>query len=61
MVGDSVSDIRYAKQAGVQSVAVLGGWHSQAKLAKEGPDFMVNTVQELADLIDSEYTTPDSP
>ena len=57
MVGDSVSDIRYAKQAGVQSVAVTWGWHSREKLAKEEPDFIVNGVQELADLIDSKYST----
>lgn len=55
MVGDSVSDIRYAKQAGVQSVAVTWGWHSPAKLEKENPDYIVNSVQELAGLIDTQY------
>lgn len=55
MVGDSISDIRYAKQAGVQSVAATWGWHSHAKLAKEEPDYIVNNVQELSGLIDLKY------
>ena len=55
MVGDSISDIRYAKQAGVQSVAATWGWHSHAKLAGEEPDYIVNNVQELTGLIDSNY------
>ena len=55
MVGDSISDIRYAKQAGVQSVAATWGWHSQTKLAGEDPDYIVNNVGELSGLIDSEY------
>jgi len=56
MIGDSISDIRQAKLAGVQSVAATWGWHSRKKLAKEEPDFIMNSVQELADLIDSENT-----
>jgi len=59
MIGDSVSDIRYAKQAGVQSIAVTWGWHSYDKLIGEEPDFIVRSVQELAVLIDSEYSISD--
>ena len=55
MIGDSVSDIRYAKRAGVQSIAVTWGWQSRHRLVQEDPDFIVNRVQELASLIDSEY------
>jgi len=55
MVGDSVSDIRYAKRAGVQSIAVTWGWQSRDKLIKEHPDYIVNSVRELAVLIDSQY------
>ena len=54
---DSVSDIRYAKSAGVQSIAATWDWQSQDKLVKEEPDFIVHSVQELAAIIDSEYTT----
>jgi HAD superfamily hydrolase (TIGR01549 family) len=53
MVGDSVSDIRYAKRAGAQSIAVTWGWQSREKLANENPDFIVNSVAELAGLIDT--------
>jgi phosphoglycolate phosphatase len=56
MIGDSASDIRYAKQAGVQSIAVTWGFQSQDKLRGEKPDFIVRSVQELASLIDSEYS-----
>ena len=56
MIGDSASDIRYAKQAGVQSIAVTWGWQSHDKLMREKPDFIVRSVQELASLIDSEYS-----
>jgi len=55
MIGDSVSDIRYAKRAGVQSIAVTWGWQSPDKLIKEHPNFIVNSVRELSVLIDSQY------
>jgi len=54
MIGDSVSDIRYAKRAGVQTIAATWGWQSRDRLIKENPDFIVNSVQELAVLLDSE-------
>jgi phosphoglycolate phosphatase len=54
MIGDSVGDIRYAKRADVQSIAVTWGWQRRDKLAKENPDFIVNSVHELSILLDSE-------
>lgn len=51
MIGDSVSDIRYAKQAGVQSVAVTWGWQSRDTLTREQPDFIVESVSELKTLL----------
>lgn len=53
MVGDSASDIRYARQAGVQSIAATWGWQSQGKLDEENPDFWVTSVRELSALIHS--------
>lgn len=47
MIGDSVSDIRCAKLAGVQSIAATWGWQLRDHLAKENPDFIVNSVREL--------------
>ena len=54
MIGDSVSDIRYAKRAGVRSIAATWGWQSRDRLIREKPDFIVNSVQELSILLDSE-------
>jgi len=41
MIGDSVSDIRYAKRARVQSIAVTWGWQSRDRIVKEDPDFIL--------------------
>jgi HAD superfamily hydrolase (TIGR01549 family) len=54
MIGDSASDIRYAKRAGVQSIAATWGWQQRDRLVKENPDFIVNSVHELAILLDTE-------
>ena len=53
MIGDSVSDIRAAKQAEVQSVAVGWGHQSLAKLIKEKPDHVAGTVEELSKLFEA--------
>ncbi len=54
MIGDSVSDIRCAKQASVQSIAATWGWQWRDRLIKENPDFIVNSVPQLATLLNSE-------
>jgi pyrophosphatase PpaX len=47
-VGDSPFDVRAAKAAGVFSVAVTWGRiHDEARLAKEDPDAIVHTAEEL--------------
>lgn len=51
MIGDSVSDIRYAKKAGVQSIAVTWGWQSRDILSEENPDHIVKSVSELKALL----------
>ncbi|MEN8243640.1 MAG: HAD-IA family hydrolase [Thermodesulfobacteriota bacterium] len=51
MIGDSVSDIQYAKKAGVQSIAVTWGWQSRDALEGEKPDYIVEEVSELAALL----------
>jgi phosphoglycolate phosphatase-like HAD superfamily hydrolase len=51
MIGDSVSDIRYARQAGVRSVAATWGWQNRDTLAREQPDFIVESVSELTALL----------
>jgi HAD superfamily hydrolase (TIGR01549 family) len=51
MIGDSVSDIQYAKKAGVQSIAVTWGWQSRDVLAGEKPDYFVDSVSELTAML----------
>jgi pyrophosphatase PpaX len=51
-VGDSPFDVRAAKAAGMHAVAVTwGGIHSQATLDGERPDAIVDTPQELHDVV----------
>jgi phosphoglycolate phosphatase len=54
MIGDSASDVRHAKKAGVTSIAATWGWQPREMLSKENPDFIVDSVRELSDLIDSD-------
>lgn len=51
VVGDAVSDIRAAREAGVQSVAVGWGHQSLQKLATLQPDLIAKTPQDLACLL----------
>jgi phosphoglycolate phosphatase len=51
MVGDSASDIRAAKEAGVKSIAVSWGHQSAETLIRAKPDYLVHTPEELHKLI----------
>jgi phosphoglycolate phosphatase len=46
-IGDTAGDILEARAAGVRSVAVTWGWHSRERLVAAGPDFLVDTPEEL--------------
>ena len=50
-VGDSNVDIRTAKNGGLTSCGVLWGFRGRTELEQEGADFIVETPEELADLI----------
>jgi phosphoglycolate phosphatase len=50
MVGDSLSDIRAARQADVKSIAVGWGHQSLEKLVGERPDYVVHLPQELFEI-----------
>lgn len=50
MVGDSVSDVRAANQAGVKSVAVSWGHQSLARLLDALPDHVAHTPRDLIDI-----------
>jgi phosphoglycolate phosphatase len=47
IVGDSLSDIRAAKETGIKSIAVSWGHQSVEKLSSAAPDHTVHSPQEL--------------
>ncbi len=51
MVGDRHFDINGAKSFGLDSVGVTFGYGSYEELAKAGADYIVNSMQELNDLL----------
>lgn len=53
MVGDSTHDIEAAHAAGVRACAVTYGYRPAAALAPCAPDYMIDSFQELRDLIDT--------
>lgn len=52
MVGDSLSDIRAAKEASVTSVAVTWGHQSLEHMLRGEPDHVVRSPQELVEVIE---------
>lgn len=51
MIGDSLSDIRAAKEAGVTSIAATWGHQSLETLLRGAPDYVVNAPRELIEVI----------
>jgi len=52
MVGDSLSDVLTAKEAGVTSIAVTWGHQSLETLLRGKPDYVVNSPQHLIEVIE---------
>lgn len=50
-VCDEVRDIEAARKSGIKSVAVIWGYNTKDALQKEDPDFLVNSPDELRDII----------
>jgi phosphoglycolate phosphatase-like HAD superfamily hydrolase len=50
-LGDTVYDIRAAKEAGVQSGGVCTGYHEKERLAKEEPTFLLDYMSDLKKII----------
>ncbi len=50
-VGDSNHEIDVAKKVGIRSVAVSWGFTSKQKLGARNPDFLINNVKELANVL----------
>jgi phosphoglycolate phosphatase-like HAD superfamily hydrolase len=49
-VGDQEGDVRHAKAAGCISIAFCGGLHDHRRLRNVGPDFIIESMQELKGL-----------
>ena len=47
MIGDTRSDIRHGKAAGVRTVSVTWGYQKRHTLEQEKPDFVVDSPDEL--------------
>ena len=50
-VGDTVADIEEGKNAGVKTVGVLSGTQSKAFLAQANPDFLINKIIEVEEIV----------
>jgi phosphoglycolate phosphatase len=50
-VGDSVSDIRAAKSAGVKVASVVTGSYGAEKLKSEEPDYLIYSIRDVPSLI----------
>jgi phosphoglycolate phosphatase len=55
MVGDAVSDIQAARQAGVKSIAVTWGHQSRARLTTAQPDYLVDQPSQLKALLNGHH------
>jgi phosphoglycolate phosphatase len=51
LIGDSRSDIRAARETGVKNIAVGWGHQSPSRLMTANPDYLVNSPQELSELL----------
>ncbi len=51
MIGDSVTDLRAAQNAGVRAVCVSFGYHGGVDLAAEGAHAMIDDMRELLPLL----------
>jgi HAD superfamily hydrolase (TIGR01549 family) len=59
-IGDTVSDIHAAKQAGSLAAAVTTGHEDEDNLLKEGPDFLFHSVGDLALYLKQNLSDPQS-
>ncbi len=53
LVGDAVSDVKAGREAGVKVISALWDSYSREKVINLKPDFIVNSVSELRELIES--------
>jgi len=54
-IGDTAGDIREGRRAGVKTVAVTWGWHTEQRLRRASPDYLVHNPEELVHLFRSRH------
>ena len=52
IVGDSISDVRAGKNAGIKTIAVLTGLFSYEELEKEHPDLILDSINSIPRLLE---------
>jgi phosphoglycolate phosphatase-like HAD superfamily hydrolase len=57
MIGDAVSDIRAAREAGVISIAVTWGHQSKSRLSEAGPDVLIDQPSRLLEFFVSKSSS----
>lgn len=57
-IGDTVYDVRAAKEAGVRSAAITHGYHSAERLMKEQPDYLLHRLGDILELEKSKEGQP---
>jgi len=50
-VGDEVRDIEAGKKAGIKTIAVSWGYNTKDALAKEHPDYLIDSPMELKNIV----------
>lgn len=50
-IGDTTTDVEFARHAGVPIVAVSFGWNSRRMLEKANPDYLVDSSEELRQVL----------
>lgn len=52
MAGDGMTDVGAAKNAGIVSVAVMGGYYDQEKMLQSGADYIIYDIGEILNIVD---------
>lgn len=52
-VGDMAHDIEVGKKAGVLTIGTSWGYYPRERLAKSKPDFLIDNISELKDIVDN--------
>jgi len=51
IIGDSPEEIEIGKALGIRTIAITGGYYSTSRLRKSKPDFLINNLKELIEIV----------